>query len=297
MIGFLTGPGGAITTPDYEAFREGLRELGYVEGRSIKIEFRGSNTEELATAVSALDQLPVTVLVTVGSSWTLAAREATSTIPIVQAVGHDLVEAGLAASLARPSGNVTGLTNISAELNGKRLELLHDVLAGAPRVAVLWNASHPTKARELADTQSAAETLGLQIQSLPVRAADDFVGAFESATRAPAHALMVLEDGLVHPRPQLTRLAELAAQSRLPSIYPDKSFAEVGGLMAYGPNRDASVRRAATYVDKILKGAKPADLPIERPMRFDFVINLRTAQALGLTIPQHVLYQATEVIQ
>jgi putative tryptophan/tyrosine transport system substrate-binding protein len=297
-IGFLStcGTGGA-STPDYEAFREGLRELGYVEGQTINVVFREAAREGLTAAAGELALLPVNLLVTVGVTATLAARETTSTVPVVQSVGGDLVDAGLAVSLAHPGGNVTGLTAILAELTGKRLEILRDALGGASRIAVLWNATHPLRARELENIQAAAGTLGLEVQSLPVRAVEDFEGALERAARERANGLIIMEDNLVHPDHRLAKLAELAIAQQLPTIYSEKSFVEVGGLMAYGPSRGASVRRAATYVDKILKGENPGALPIERPMRFDFVINLRTAQALGLTIPPHVLLQATEVIQ
>jgi putative ABC transport system substrate-binding protein len=297
-IGFLsTGGTGVASTPDYEAFREGLRELGYVEGQTINVVFREAAREGLTAAAGELAFLPVNVLVTVGVTATLAAREATSTVPVVQSVGGDLVDAGLAVSLAHPGGNVTGLTAILAELTGKRLEILRDALGGASRIGVLWNATHPLRARELDKVQEAARTLGLELQSLPVQTVEDFDGALERAARERADGLIIMEDNLVQPPNSLAKLAKSAIAQQLPTIYSERSFVEVGGLMAYGPSRGASVRRAATYVDKILKGENPGALPIERPTKFDFAINLRTAQALGLTIAPHVLAQATEVIQ
>jgi len=242
-----------------------------------------------------LVQIPVEVIVTAGTPPIRAAMQATRTIPIVMATSSDPVSAGLVASLAQPGGNVTGMTNVSSELSAKRLELLKEALPGVSRVAVLWNSIDPIKQGEFRDTQFAARTLGLELQSLAVRSPDDFEQVFDLAARDRAGALLTFPDFLVNSRRR--QVVDFATRHRLPAIYPLREYADDGGLAAYGPNLAHQFRRAATYVDKILKGAKPADLPIEQPTRFDFVINLKTAQALGLTIPQSVLNQATELIQ
>jgi putative ABC transport system substrate-binding protein len=225
----------------------------------------------------------------------LAARDATTTIPIVMAGVGDPVGSGLVASLARPGGNVTGLTSLQSELVGKALEFLKDVLPTVSRVAVLWNPANPAHALGVPGTEAAAQRLGLQLHFVEARGPDALDRAFAAMTQAQAGALLVMGDRLFveHRR----RLAELAALSRLPTMHNIRPFVEAGGLMAYGPSPHDIRRRAAGYVDKILKGAKPADLPVEQPVKFDLVINLKTAQALGLTIPPAVLFQATEVIR
>ena len=292
------GSANPATSPTVDAFRQALRELGYVEGQNVAFEYRDvGNDASFAPHVAELVRsTPDVILVAGGNPVIRLARDATSTIPIVMAqAGVDPVATGLVASYARPGGNVTGLTQITAELSGKRLELLKETMPGASRVAALWNPETVDKTLEFRELSAAAQTLGLTLQSLEVRAPEDLDGAFEAAARERADALVVLQEGLT--LTQRPRIAELALQGRLPTIYESPQFVEAGGLMAYGVNLPDLYRRAAVYVDRILKGASPADLPVERPVRFEVVINAKTARALGLTIPQHVLLQATEIIQ
>jgi putative ABC transport system substrate-binding protein len=282
------------------AFEHGLQELGYIEGHNLIIERRSTplgRNDQFPPLAAELAALPLDVLVAAtGITPVRAAMNATSTIPIVfPQVGVDPVAAGLVASYARPGGNVTGLTGIFTELAGKRLELLREVVPGVARVAVLYNAGNPDKLLELHEFQAAAQVLGLQVQPLEVRTASDWEGAFAVASQERADALLALTDNLVNAQRQ--RTAELALLHRLPTSVGERAGVSVGGLMFYGANIEANYRRAAGFVDRILKGTPPADLPVEQPMRFDFVINLKTAQALGLTIPPHVLLQATEVLQ
>jgi putative tryptophan/tyrosine transport system substrate-binding protein len=292
-IGYL---GGRVLQDFDDAFRQGLHELGYVEGHNLTVEWRfaAGGVEQLQDAADDLVRLPVDVIVAQSTPAAVAARQATSMIPIVMAIG-DPVSTGLAISLARPGGNVTGLASISIGLGGKRLELLRETIPGAVRVAVLWPPYNPLHREKWTEMQSAARALGIQLQSLEVSEPGDFEGAFAAAVHDHAEALIVFGDNLT--ASHAPQLADLAAQHRLPAMYETKLLVDAGGLMAYGPSNSSLYRRAAYYVDRILKGANPADLPIEQPMRFDFVINLRTAQALGLTIPPHILLQATEVIQ
>jgi putative ABC transport system substrate-binding protein len=289
----------ATATPEQSgAFRDQLRDLGYVDGQTIIIEDRvaGGRLEPLPDLVAELARVPVDIIVTTGTPATLAAREATGTIPIVQASGTaDLVREGLAASLARPGANVTGLTSISEELAAKRLELLKQTVPRLRRVAILWNPASPSTGLAWTETQGAAQALSLELQSLEVRSPDELESLLMAASREQAEVLLVLIDGLTVAHRE--RIADLAGANGLPSMFDTREFAAVGGLMTYGPSLLDMHRRAAVYVDKILKGAKPGELPIERPTTFDFVINLKTAQALGLTIPQSILVQATEVIQ
>jgi putative ABC transport system substrate-binding protein len=293
---------GSAVTPasaNIDAFHQGLRELGYVEGQSVTIEYCDAPSDAAGAVRGAAELLslaPDVILVAGGNPVVRAAQDATSTIPIVMAqAGVDPVATGLVTSYARPGGNVTGLTQITAELSGKRLEVLKDLIPGMSRVAVLWNPNTRDKAIEFRELQAAAQTLGVVVQSLEVRDADELSQAFEAAAREQAAGLVVLQEGLT--LNQRGRIAELALQGRLPTMYESRYFVEAGGLLAYGVNLPDLYRRAAVYVDRILRGARPADLPVERPVRFDVVINLQTAQALGLTIPHHVLLQATEVIQ
>jgi putative ABC transport system substrate-binding protein len=287
--------------------QDGLRELGYIEGKTIAFEYRTANLREerLPALAAELVQRQVDVIVTVEDQTTHAAKGATSTIPIVMASSSDPVGSGLVASLARPGGNVTGLTHSSPGLTAKRLYLLRDLLPGVSRVAVLWNSAVPDKVREFGETQAAARDLGIELQSLDVRGRlfnlaskledEDFEAAVREASRGQAQALFTLFDPITFIYQKL--IVELAAKYRLPDVYEVREFVDDGGLLAYGPNLVALYRRAAVFVDKILKGARPADLPVEQPTTFDFVLNLRTAQALGLTIPPTLLLQATEVIQ
>src|SRR5215207_981564 len=277
-----------------EAFRQGLAALGYVEGQHVVIEQRLTDQGEagLREAAADLVRLQVDVLVTNGVIATHAAQAATSTIPIVFAEAPAPVGNGLVASLARPGGNVTGLANLSPELYTKRLEFLAQVVPGLRRAAFLSAARSP--ASSVQELQAVTQTLGVRLQVLAIRDIADYEAAFAAAGAEQADALMV--GGGLNSRNR-ARIVSLAARARLPAMYPHSLFVRDGGLMAYGYNVLDSYRRAAAYVDKILKGTPPADLPVEQPMRFDLAINLRTAQALGLTIPHHVLLQATEVIE
>ena len=281
-----------------EGFLQGLREHGYVEGQNILIEYRFSEDRDdrLPELAAELVALKVDLIVTSGTPASFAAKQATSTIPIVTGyLAANPVETGFVASLARPGGNFTGMTGLSSQLSGKRLELLKEVMPGLARVAVFWNPPNPTYGPILKELEAAAQTLGVELQRLEVRVPDDFEAAFEAATNQHAGALIAPGDPLTTNRFKL--LADLALKHWLPMMMEQKEFVEAGGLMAYGPNVPDSYRRSATYVDKILKGAKPADLPMQQPTMFDFAVNLKTAQALGLIIPQSVLMQATGVIQ
>jgi putative tryptophan/tyrosine transport system substrate-binding protein len=294
-IGSLTGlPPGALNFEGMAAFRQGMRDLGYVEGQNLLIEERyGTRRDQLAEPAAELVRLQPEVILVPAGTIARAAQAATRTIPIVSAGAGspDLVAGGLAASHARPGGNVTGL-NVPV-LAGKQLQLLQEVVPTLSRVAVLFDPTLTEFARE--PYEAAVGTLGLQVQFVGAVEPEDLESAFAAATREHADGIFVI-GGPLNAGNQ-THIGELALQSRLPSMWAQSDAVGRGALMAYGPNRAELYRRAATYVDKILKGAKPADLPIEEPMRFDFAINLRTAQALGLTIPPHVLLQATEVIQ
>jgi putative tryptophan/tyrosine transport system substrate-binding protein len=296
-VGYLMSELQDLTVGPFRGFREGLGEHGLVEGRHVVLVPRSAEGEldRLPGLAGELAQLPVDVIVTSGERATRAARDATSVLPIVMVITSDPVQAGFITSLARPGGNVTGFAGLGRALTGKRLQLLQDTVPGLSKVAVLWNDSNPTVAANFATTKVAAQALGLLVQSLAVRAADDLESAFDAAVRERSGALLVLEDPLLGTHAD--RVVALAARSRLPAIYTVRTFINQGGLMAYTPPLMEGYRRAAAYVDKILKGASPADLPVEQPMTFDFVINLRTAEALDLTIPPHVLLQATELIQ
>ncbi|MBI3706665.1 MAG: ABC transporter substrate-binding protein [Proteobacteria bacterium] len=296
-IGFLSVASSSPMLPRVEEFRRGLRELGYVEGQNIAIEYRwGEGIDERLTGLAAeLVRLKVDIMVVHGVVATLAARQATTTIPIVCFACGDAVSTGLVESLARPGGNVTGQTLLAPEAIGKRLELLKEVIPGLTRVAVLLNSSNPVSGPELRETETAARSLGLQLQSLSVTDPRGFESAFSSMNSARADALIVLSDAMFFG--QRGQIADLATANRLPAISWFGDFAKSGGLMSYGPDVLAMARRAATYVDKIRNGAKPADLPIEQPTRFEFMINLKTAKALGITIPPTLLVRADEVIE
>jgi putative ABC transport system substrate-binding protein len=278
-----------------EAFRHGLRDLGYVEGRNITLEYRFAEgqADRLPALVAELVRLPVDVLVVDGTVAIRPAQQANTTIPIVMVAG-DPVGAGLVASLAHPGGNITGLSIMIPDLSGKRLEILKEAVPNLSRVAALWHRDAPV-GPYITETQAAAQALGLQLQSLEVRSPNEFDQAFAAMTREHADALVVLSNPLFfgHRR----QLAELAVKHRLPAIFLFREYVEAGGLMAYGANLNAMYRRAAYYVDRILKGTKPADLPVEQPVKFELVINLKTAQALDLTIPPTLLFQADEVIK
>jgi putative ABC transport system substrate-binding protein len=299
-IGYLTGTNLAASPRLHEAFRQGLRDLGYVEGRNLVIEYRSAEgkLERLSALAAELVALKVDVIVAGGRPPALAAKQATSALPIVFAVAADPVADGLVTSLARPGGNVTGLSNLAPELVGKRLELLKQAVPGVSRVAVLWQPgarSERTDKDMLKAADVAARTLGVRLQFVEARGPADFDRAFSDMTRARADALTVLPSPMfINER---RRLVDLAAKNRLLAVYPLREYVDAGGLMAYGAHLADLFRRAATYVDKILKGAKPADLPVEQPATFELVINLKTASALGLTIPPSLLGRADEVIQ
>ena len=298
-IGFLLSISRSSMSTRIDSFRQRLRELGYVEGQDIAIEYR--------SAEGKLDRLPdlavelvgpkVDVLVSGGgNSATRALKQATTLIPIVMTFGSDPVAAGFVSSLARPGGNVTGLTSITGELSGKRLELLTETILKPSRVAVLYDPGDPAKIAEFKEIQVAARALGVQIQSLEVRSPQEFESAFKSATIWKANALMVLLT-VITGGPNHKQIAELATKNRLPTMFTESERIETGGLMSYGPNYADSFRRAAVFVDKILKGTKPADLPVEQPTKFELVINLKTAKQIGLTIPPNVLARADRVIR
>jgi putative ABC transport system substrate-binding protein len=295
-IGFLFfgSPG---PSPELDAFRRGLRELLYIEGQNITIEYRfaSGRVGRLPELAAELVRLKLDVIVTPGTPASVAAKQATSTIPIVFAGVADAVGAGLVANFARPGGNITGLTSISAELGGKRLELLKEVAPKASRVAVLYNPADRSNVLVLKELQESAPALGLTLRPLEVRGPGEFEGVFVAMSRKRAHALFGAAGVLTTEHRKA--LVDLAAKRRIPAIWGERQFVEAGGLMSYAVNFYDQVRLAATYVDKILKGAKPGDLPVEQPTRFELVINLKAAKALGLTIPQSVLVRADEIIQ
>jgi putative tryptophan/tyrosine transport system substrate-binding protein len=293
-IGFLanTGP----DTPNILEFRRGLRELGYVEGKSILIEYRfteGKN-DRSSILVSELLQLKVDVLVSLIVPGVQAAKESTKTIPIVMVTAEDPVAIGLIDSLARPGGNVTGITRLTLELNGKRLELLKDVVPAASRVGVLIQAGSPTGARALKEYETAARALKIPLQSVEIQGQNpDIQRAFRGAVKERVSALLTTRGLLPHRK----QICDLAINSRLPLMSDGSDFVDAGALASYSADDAANFRRAAVYVDKILKGAKPADLPVEQPTKFEFVINLKTAKQIGLTIPPEVLARATKIIR
>ncbi len=295
-IGFLFygSPG---PSPELDAFRQGLRELGYIEGQDITIEYRfaSGRVGQLPELAAELVRLNLDVIVTPGTPASVAAKQATSTIPIVFAGVADAVGAGLVADFARPGGNITGLTGISAELGGKRLDLLKEVVPKASRVAVLFNPADRSNVLVLKELQESAPALRLTLQPLGVRGPGEFEGAFVAMSRKRAHELFGAAGILTTEHRKA--VVDLAAKSRIPAMWGERQFVEAGGLMSYAVNFYDQVRSAATYVDKILKGAKPGDLPVEQPTKFELVINLKTAKALGLTIPQSLLLRADEVIQ
>jgi ABC-type uncharacterized transport system substrate-binding protein len=295
-IGFLFygSPG---PSPELDAFRQGLRELGYIEGQNISVEYRfaSGKVELLPDLAAALVRLKPDVIVTPGTPASVAAKQATSTFPIAFAGVADAVGAGLVANLARPGGNITGLTSISAELGGKRLELLKGLVHNASRVAVLYNPADRSNVLVLKELQEAAPALALTLQPLEVREPGEFEGAFAAMTRERADAMFGAAGVLTFQHRQT--VVDLAAKRRIPTLWGHRQFVEAGGLMSYAVNFYDQIRRTATYVDQILKGAKPGDLPVQQPTKFEFILNLRTAKALGLNIPPAVLAIADEVIE
>ena len=296
-IGYVTIASLSSNVARVEAFRHGLRELGYVEGKNIVIEWRSGDgkVERQGELTSELVRLNVDVIVTSGPSMTRAAKEATVTIPIVMAQDTDPVGNGFIASLARPGGNITGLSVLSPELSGKQLELLKEIVPKLFRVAVLGNSNEPANRKTLKEIESAAGTFGVQLQPFDVLRPKDIEASFRAATNAHADALLVLASALL--ADHRTLIANLALKRRVPVMYFSGISVEAGGLMGYGPSLTDLSRRAATYVDKILKGAKPSELPVEQPTKFELIINLQAAKQIGLTIPPNVLARADRVIK
>jgi putative ABC transport system substrate-binding protein len=278
-------------------FSEALRKLGWIEGKNIAFvdRFAENRIERLSEVAAGLARLKVDIIVVIGTQAAIAVRQATSTIPIVMASGSDPMEVGLVASLARPGGNVTGLSTMAPEVAGKRLELLKEVFPGASRVAALWNTDTPSAAPVFKETKRAAKILGIEVQPLEVAGSGDFDGAFEAAVRERVDALITIEDPLTFDHRE--RIVRFAADRHLPAVYGQREFVEAGGLMAYGVNFVDLMRRGASYVDNVLRGTDPRDLPIEQPTKFDLVINLKTAKTLGLTVPPSLLARADEVIE
>jgi len=297
-IGYLVPSNAAAHAPNFEAFRQGMRELGYVEGKTFVLELRYAEGrfERLPELARELVGLKVDVIVTVSDVAIAAVKRETQTIPIVMAPSTDPVGTGFVASLARPGGNVTGLSSMSPELSGKRLELLREVVPGLSRVAIIWNPDVRGAMYDYRETEGAARSLRLQLQSVEVPRAEDFDRAFSAITKDRAQAL-VLPTGNPVAFANRGQIASFAQKNRLPSIYGAKEYVDDGGLMSYGPSLPDMFRRAATFVDKILKGAKPADLPVEQPTKFELVINLKTAKQIGVTIPPSVLARADKVIK
>jgi putative tryptophan/tyrosine transport system substrate-binding protein len=295
-IGFSGQSTRAAESELVAAFTQRLRELGWIEGRTITIEYRWSEgrAERFVQIAAEFVRLKIDVIVTSGTPQVLATKQTTSVIPIVFARTGDPVANGLVASLARPGGNVTGLSSQGDDLAGKRLELLREVVPSLRRVAILANVGNPFSVVELGEGQAAARTLGLEFDALEIRRAEDIASAFE-AIKGRAEALYVCPDGLVDANK--IRINTSALSARLPTMYAYREYVEAGGLMSYGANLPDLYRRSAGYVDKILRGAKPSDLPVEQPTRFDFIINLTTAKALGIELPPTLLARATEVIE
>jgi putative tryptophan/tyrosine transport system substrate-binding protein len=296
-IGRLSAGSPTEPNPDLEAFRQGLRALGYVEGQNLIIESRYAegSEERLPDLAAELVRLKVEVIVAGGSSTIRAAQHATRTIPIVMAGSYDPVGRGLVASLARPGGNTTGVSTLGAELPGKRLELLKETVPQSARVAVLANPAAGGYASVMHNLTGAAQALGLQLRVVELRRAEELDTAFATMTREGVDALIVVPDRALMDGLR-GRTVDLAATHRLPAMYDGREYVAAGGLMSYGPSLLDMFQRAATYVDRILKGAKPADLPVAQPTKFELVINLKTAKALGLTVPPSLLFQANEVI-
>ena len=280
-----------------EAFRKGMRDLGYVEGKNIVVEWRFADgkLDRLPAQAAELVRLKLEIIVSSGSTPTRAARAATSTIPIVMCNDNDPVGDGFVASLARPGENISGLSNFAPELSGKRLEILREVLPKLSRVAVIGTSTNPAYAQVIKEVELAAKALGVKLQNLDVLDSKDIETAFRAASKGRADAVLVLTSATLVP--QRVQLAELAVKNRFPVMYSNSQYVEAGGLMFYGANVLDLDRRAATYVDKILKGTKPADLPVEQPTKFEFIINLKAAKQIGLTIPPNVLARADKVIR
>jgi putative tryptophan/tyrosine transport system substrate-binding protein len=296
QIGFLAAGSAQTAHSRIEAFRQGLRAFGYVEGKDIVIEYRNAagKVDQVPRNAVELARLKVDIIVTAGPTDTRAAKEATSTIPIVMTQDPDPVGNGFVASLARPGGNITGLSRIAPELSGKQLELLKEIVPKLSRVAVFGTSTEPGNAQSSREIELAAGALGVKLQYLDILASKDVETAFEAARTGRADAVLILASPILTQRKQI---ADRALTSRIPAIYDRREFVDTGGLMSYGVNISDLARRAATYVDKILKGAKPADLPVEQPTKFELIINLKAAKQIGLTIPPNVLARADRVIR
>jgi ABC-type uncharacterized transport system substrate-binding protein len=294
-VGILSA--GEVTPPLNMAFVDALRELGWIEGKNVVFERRYAENrlEQLPELAADLVRLKVDVIAAAGTLAPLAAKRATTTIPIVMTAAGDPLGSGLVASLARPGGNVTGMSLMAPDLGGKRLELLKKVLPQLTRVAILWNAANPYSALVFKETQSAAHTLGIEVQSLEVRGPDDFNDAFKATRRQHLGALITIEDPLTVSHRK--RIVDFASAQQLPSLHGVREFVAVGGLISYGASLADLFRRAAYFVDKIFKGAKPGDMPVQQPTKFEFVINLKTAKTLGLQFPPNLLALADEVIE
>ena len=296
-VGFLDPTSRAVSKARIDAFEQGLAKLGYTAGKNIAVDYRfaDGNSERLNNLASELVHLNVDVIITRAIPGAAAAKQATATIPIVFVGVADALAAGLVTSLGHPGGNITGLTSLSPELSGKRLELLKETLPKVSRVVVLRNPSNRGDPITWKDTEEAAQGLGLQLQSMEVRSANDLENAFASGTKINGQALVTLTDPLLQSHRK--QIVEFAAKNHLPGVYTDPEYVEAGGLMSYAANPLEFYARAAGYVDKILKGAKPGDLPVEQPTKFDLVINLKAANQIGLTIPPNVLARADRVIR
>jgi putative ABC transport system substrate-binding protein len=296
-IGILIAPSAAFISARVEAFRQRLRELGYVEGKNIVIEYRYAEgkLERLPDLAAELVGLKVDVIVTSGGVASLTAKKASATIAIVFATAGDPVGTGLVSSLAQPGGNITGLSLMAPDLDGKRLELLKEAFPKVGRVAFLWEPGGARGNLPLTEMEAVAKSLGVKLISLPVRSLDDFESAFARAKKERAQALTTIPGALI-PN-QRRQVLDFAAKNQLPAMYPFSEYVEAGGLMSYGPSYTDSWRRAADFVDKILKGTKPADMPVEQPTKFEFVVNLKAAQQIGLTIPPNALARADKVIK
>jgi putative ABC transport system substrate-binding protein len=296
-IGMLETRSAKLNAANIDAFRKGLRELGYVEGQNLAIEYRSSEgrDDRFAALAGELTRLNLDVIVTRGTPAALAAKKATQTIPVVMAGAGDPVSSGIVTQLGRPGGNVTGLSSLIPDLNAKRVQLLREVLPKLGRLGVILNMGNPVIPVQWSDIEATATSLGVEPELLDVRRPEDLRPALDAAVKRRADALFVGVDGVT--QGNLRLIAEFAAQHRIPSIYGAREYVTLGGLMTYGVNDPHMYHRAASFVDRILKGVKPADLPVEQPAKFEFVINLKTVKALGLTIPPSVLARADEVIQ
>jgi len=296
-MGYLSATSPSTISVRIEAFRQGLRELGYVEGKNIVIEWRfgEGKPDRLSVLAAELVRLKVDIIVTAGQTVTRAAKEATNTIPIVMTNEGDPVGTGFVTSLARPGGNITGLSNLRPEMSGKQVELLKEIIPNLSRVAVFGTSTTPGSAQSLKEVDLAVGAFGVKLQYLHVLDSKDIENAFRAASRGRADAVLMLSSPVLNANRK--QVIDLTVKNRLPAIYPQSDYMDAGGLMIYGPSVTDLARRAATYVDKILKGRKPADLPVEQPIKFEFIINLKAAKQIGLTIPANVLARADKVIR